>query len=106
MDWSEALTPTPQGCFIHLQVTPNSNKPLFPGEYHPWRHTIDIHVTSPPKDNQANKEVITLLSEFFNIPPTQIAIVEGHTTKQKTIHLKTISINKAKKILRIYYDGL
>ena len=106
MVWTDALTPTPQGCFIHLHVTPNSEKTIFPGEYHPWRHTIDIHITSPAKENQANQEVIKSLSTYFKIPKEEIAIVKGHTTRDKTIHLKTISINKARKILGVHYNGL
>jgi uncharacterized protein (TIGR00251 family) len=106
MAWPDALTPTPQGCFIHLHVIPNSNIPIFPGEYHPWRHTIDIHVSSPAKNNQANQDVINTLSKFFKIPQKEITIIKGQTTRLKTIHLETISINKARKILEVYYDGL
>jgi uncharacterized protein (TIGR00251 family) len=106
MAWSDALTPTPKGSFIHLHVTPNSDTKLFPGKYHPWRHTIDIHVKSPAKDNQANEEVIETLSTFFKIPKDKINIVKGHNTRQKTIHLDTISVNKARKILGAHMNGL
>ena len=106
MAWSDALTPTPQGCFIHLHVIPNSDTTLFPGYYHPWRHTIDIHINSPAKDNQANNEIIELLSQLFKLPKNNITIIKGKKSRQKTIHLKNISINKAKKILEAHINGL
>jgi uncharacterized protein (TIGR00251 family) len=106
MAWSDALTPTPQGCFIHLHVTPNSDTTLFPGHYHPWRHTLDIHITSPAKDNQANQEIIQLLSDFFQLPKTNITIIKGQKSRQKTLHLKNLNINKAKKILEEHINGL
>lgn len=47
-----------------------------------------IWTQAPPTENKANKAVIELLSEYFNIPKSKISIVSGLKSKRKIIDLK------------------
>ncbi len=44
-----------------------------------------IKVTAPPVKGSANQQVIQLLAKYFDIPPTSIRILKGHTTSSKWI---------------------
>lgn len=46
-----------------------------------------IWITQPPEKGRANKAVIKILAEYFNITPSQITIVSGETSNIKIIRL-------------------
>lgn len=45
------------------------------------------YVSVLPEKGKANKAVIELLSEFFDIPKSRIMIVTGHTGRNKIIDI-------------------
>ena len=47
-----------------------------------------IWTKEPPFQDKANKAVIELVSEYFNIPKSKISIVSGLKSKRKIIDLK------------------
>ena len=47
-------------------------------------------VKEPPKENKANKAMIELLSDHFNIPKSQVAIKIGLKSKQKVVEIKDV----------------
>lgn len=46
-----------------------------------------IWTTAAPVNNEANKKIIQLLADFFNISKSQIEIVGGKTAKTKMIDI-------------------
>ena len=46
-----------------------------------------VRVTEQPVDNKANEALIKLLSEYFNVPKTNLKIVRGHKSKTKIIKI-------------------
>jgi uncharacterized protein len=44
-----------------------------------------IKLVSPPKNGQANLELIDLLASFCNIKKNQVSIVSGHRSRIKLI---------------------
>ncbi len=44
-----------------------------------------VKVTAPPVKGSANQQVIHLLAKHFDIPPTTIRILKGHTSSSKWI---------------------
>lgn len=51
--------------------------------------TYKISVKALPDKNQANLEVINLISKHFDIPKSQISIHSGKTSTKKRIILET-----------------
>lgn len=47
-----------------------------------------VRVKAPPKEGKANKEVITLLSEYFGVQKAQIEVVSGHAGKNKVVEIQ------------------
>lgn len=47
-----------------------------------------VFVTEPPEKGRANKLLIRLLSDYFNLPVSQISITSGVHSKEKIIELE------------------
>lgn len=46
-----------------------------------------VWVKAPAKDGKANKEIIKLLSEYFNTSSIYVEIVSGHMARTKIIKI-------------------
>ncbi len=70
---------------IHIKVTPRSSKNeilLQPdGSY-------KIRLTVPPVDGAANKKIIELLSDYFDVAKSKIVIVRGESSRNKLIEIE------------------
>ncbi len=76
---------TENGILISFKISPNASK----NEIIKTDEGIKIKITAQPIDNKANKALIEFLSKQCKIPKTSIEIVKGHTSKEKTLLLKT-----------------
>ena len=79
---------------IKLKIIPNSSKNDIIVE----NEIVKAKVTAQPIENKANKALIELISNKFKIPKTSIEIVKGHTSKEKTILIKSVNEEKQKEI--------
>ena len=76
-------------CIIAIRVTPRSSKPGI-GEWKAGadgREELEIRVSAPPADGEANEAVIKLLSKRLGLPKSSIAIVSGETARHKRLAL-------------------
>jgi uncharacterized protein (TIGR00251 family) len=49
----------------------------------------EVYLHSLPKDNEANIELIELLSKHFNVSKSNVKIIKGEKSKYKVIRLLT-----------------
>ncbi|MEQ9666982.1 DUF167 domain-containing protein [Coleofasciculus sp. G2-EDA-02] len=49
--------------------------------------TLKVNLKSPPVDGKANKELIQLLAEKFNVTKSQVQIKSGLSAKTKLIEI-------------------
>ena len=68
---------------ISLYVKPNSNK----NSISITQQEMIVACTSPAVKGKANKSVILLLSDFFNVPKNCIEIIAGSKSRNKTIKI-------------------
>ena len=94
------------GVLLDIFVTTKAKDALFPSGYNPWRKKIEIKVTSEAKDNLANIEVIKTIAEFFLKSKTDVTIISGQKSKEKTIFIKNISVDEVLKKIGKSLDGL
>jgi len=47
-----------------------------------------VSVKEPPMDNKANIAIMELLSEYFNVPISNIKLISGRTTKNKVFEIE------------------
>ena len=84
-----------EGIIIKVKIVPNSSKNdiIFEEDF------LKIKITAQPIENKANKSLVEYLSKSFKIPKTSIIIIKGETSKEKTLLLKTVDIDKRLEVI-------
>ena len=82
---------------IKLKISPNASK----NEIINKDGEIKVKVTAQPIENKANKALIEFLSKSVKIAKSNIEIVKGETSKEKTLLFKNISSDKMVEIKRL-----
>ena len=75
---------TGQGVRIALKVLPRSAREGIAGIRD---GRLVVRVTAPPVDGAANDAVVALLAKRLELPRRAIAVVSGHTSRQKTVEV-------------------
>ncbi len=78
------------GVIINFKISPNASK----NEIIKTDDGIKIKIAAQPVDGKANKALIEFLSKQLKIPKTSIEILKGHTSKEKTVLIKSFDANK------------
>lgn len=81
---------TNKGILFNLKIVPNSSK----NELVLEEDFVKVKVTAQPIENKANKALIEYLSKFFKIPKSDIEIVKGGTSREKTIFISSFDDKK------------
>ena len=89
------LKESAEGLIIKLRIVPNSSKNdiVLEDEF------IKVKVTAQPIENKANKALIEFLSKSFRVPKTNIEILKGETSKEKTVSIKVNDETKRREII-------
>ncbi len=77
-----------ENIIIKVYLQPNSSKNEIVG---PYRDGIKVKVTAPPMDEKANKTLLRFLARALGIPPSQIAIIKGQHTREKTLKISGVN---------------
>jgi uncharacterized protein (TIGR00251 family) len=72
-----------RGSALALRVTPRSSRNQIVGILSDG--TIKVHITAPPVDDDANKELIKFMAEVLGVPKSHLDIVAGTTGRDKLI---------------------
>ena len=68
---------------LNIKVIPKSSRSLVKKE----NHGLKVYLTKPAQDGLANKQLIELLAEHFNIKKYQISIIKGEKSKDKVVKI-------------------
>lgn len=49
---------------------------------------LTVYVTAPPDKNKANEAMLKLLAKHFDVTPSRLTLLKGHTSRNKTIEIK------------------
>lgn len=60
---------------------------------------LKARVTAPPVDGRANEALRRLLAEALDVPPRDVAIVGGLTSREKTVIIRGVSDAEARRRL-------
>ncbi|WP_241665361.1 DUF167 domain-containing protein [Teichococcus oryzae] len=76
------------GVELRVKAQPRSRRPGLGG----WVDGADgprlkLAVTAAPEDGRANKAICALLAEALHVPPSAIAVVQGATSREKTLRI-------------------
>lgn len=79
---------TPEGTIINVKAAPRSSKAGLDGLI---GDAVKVRVRCAPVDGKANKELIEVLSDAFDIPKSSVVFKSGETSKTKRLLLRGIS---------------
>ena len=74
----------PEAVLLHVRVQPKARANAVKG----WHGAaLRVSVTAAPEDGKANRAVIELLAETFDVAPSSINLVRGAASRDKWFHL-------------------
>ena len=71
---------------IEIKVIPKAKQNAIKEEDGKWK----VHLTAPAVDGKANKALISLLAGHFQVRKSQIEIIKGLKSRNKTISIEGI----------------
>ncbi|HPT42140.1 MAG TPA: DUF167 domain-containing protein [Candidatus Gastranaerophilaceae bacterium] len=71
---------------LQIKVIPNSSKNEIIFE----QNFVKIKLTAPPVENKANKALIEFLAKKLKTAKSNIQIIKGETSKEKTLLISSI----------------
>ena len=82
---------------LNLCIHPNKTRSLFPAGYDEWRGCIEVHITEEAKKGRANKELISILADFFDVPKDNVVVLSGKLSREKIVEIRGVSKTAAIK---------
>lgn len=86
------------GLIINIRVSPNSSK----NEIIKSSDIIKVKITVQPVEGKANKAVIEFLSKQLKVPKSNLEILKGQTSKDKSILIKIQDTEKIATIKQFF----
>ncbi|HEU5047713.1 MAG TPA: DUF167 domain-containing protein [Rickettsiales bacterium] len=74
---------------INIKLTPKASSDRI-GEMRSTadgKEVLTVYVTAAPDKNKANEALLKLLAGHFNVPLSALAILRGHTSRNKTVSI-------------------
>ncbi|MBC8002890.1 MAG: DUF167 domain-containing protein [Opitutaceae bacterium] len=79
----------PDGVYLTVKVQPRSSSNQIGA---PIGNALKIKVTAPPVDSAANQAVIEILSRRLDCPKSMIRLVNGQTSRIKTVYIQEFTV--------------
>ncbi len=87
-----------KGVEINFQVLPRSSQSRIVGLHN---DAVKIKLTRPPVDGQANAECCRVVAEYLGVSKTQVNILKGTSSRQKTILVEGVSASAVTQKLEV-----
>ncbi len=80
---------------LRIYVQPKSAKNMISGIH---EQALKVKVNAPPVDGKANKQVIQLFAKMLSLPKSNVLLVSGKQSRNKTLRIKGVTADKAKEV--------
>jgi uncharacterized protein (TIGR00251 family) len=81
---------------LKLRVSPGARRPGIAGRHgDAWK----VRVAEPPEDGRANEAVLRLLAEALDVPRSAVALVSGHSSRDKIVVLDGLEQVQSERLL-------
>ena len=81
---------------LKLRVSPGARRPGLVGRHgDAWK----VRVAEPPEDGRANEAVLRLLAEMLDVPRGSVALVSGHSSRDKIVVLDGLEQAHTERLL-------
>ena len=81
---------------VRIRVHPRARRAGIDGAF---GDRVKISVSSPPVDDKANIELCRFLAATAGVPKTAVGIIEGQTSRLKTVLIRGVSPERFRRIL-------
>jgi uncharacterized protein (TIGR00251 family) len=82
---------------IRVRLTPRAAQDRIVG----WEgETLRVRVTAPPVDGKANAALERLLAKELGLPKGAVAVIGGHTSRDKTVAIGGVVLEQIKAKVR------
>ena len=85
---------------LKIYVKPRASRSLFPSKIYLESKEVEAMLRSPPDKGKANKELIELVANFFGVSKSNVSIVSGLTSREKTVKIEGIEPKNAWELLQ------
>ncbi len=90
------INETAEGCIIDVRAAPRSGKAGVDGWF---GDAIKVRIRSAPVDGKANKELIEVLADAFDLPKSAVTFKGGETSKTKRLLLKGVTAARVRNVV-------
>ena len=91
------LTPARDGILLNLHVSPGAKRTSIEGPY--GENALKLKVASPPVDGKANAEVESFLAESLGVPGSDVAVIQGTSSRNKVVLVRGVEAATLPEIL-------
>lgn len=90
------LRESAEGCVIAVRVHPAARRNGVAGLH---GGALKVSLTAPPEDGRANAALIALLAELFSLQRAQIALINGASSRSKSLRLAGLTAEQVRQRL-------
>lgn len=90
----DAIQSSQEGVLIKVHVTSGASRSGY-GGYDEWRKCVKLSVIGQPRRGEANKEIVSMVSNWFGLDESSIEIVSGLKERSKTVLVRGIGVERA-----------
>lgn len=91
------LEPSSEGTILPVRAQPGARRVGITGEYD---GALRIAVSAAPEKGKANKAIVKILADAFNLPKSAVEIVSGTTSRRKKFLLRSASSDSIYAVLK------
>ena len=84
---NEIISVKPGAVELTISVVPRSSRCEIAGIHN---NSLRIKLTSPPVDNEANKQCCEFIAKQLGIARRQVAIIRGQTSRHKVLRIEGV----------------
>jgi uncharacterized protein (TIGR00251 family) len=88
----------PGGTLVEVRVIPRASTSALAGER---AGALVVRLAAPPVDGKANDALVAFLAGVLAIPARRVALVHGHTSRQKRVLVQGLSIDDVRRRLGV-----
>lgn len=88
----------PGGTLVEVRVIPRASTSALAGER---AGALVVRLAAPPVDGKANEALVGFLAGVFGVPARRVALVYGHTSRQKRVLVEGLSLDEVRRRLGV-----
>jgi len=94
---TSAIWETERGILLRVVVRPKSREKNLVAEISP--EVIVVNLSSPAREGKANSELIKKIAKVLSISTSNVTLVAGHKSREKTLLIHGLAVEDVRKML-------